>query len=448
MSVALEVLASAFLPSPADMARVVSLLYTLSLVVTLPFLGAALGAFLLRHAAAGTRALVWRSTAFAVPLVCLGHLLELPHLTAVVPAALAGPLVALGRLQLSDPSGLVSAPQSVQGMDVGPVAASAWLVPLLFALYVTGLLVAALAMLRGWRSARLLARRGRRVREGAWDAALGDAVAALGVRRRVALLVADVAVPLTCGILRPAVVLPRAALRWKASARRGVLLHEVAHVCGADLAFAAAARLACVALWFHPGAWWVAARLRDECELAADDRVLAAGVRASDYAELLVFAADAADAADAASRGARPLALAFALSNRGGLRRRLSSILDTGRDLRGPARRTVAWAVAITIAVATPASAVRLAPTRDVLTTLMRDARWESRAYAVIGLAQRADSVDVARAVAASDPSPRVRAWARLALSRPPGGTSARLPARTGTGLPAAFPVDLSQPRS
>ena len=59
-------------------------------------------------------------------------------------------------------------------------------------------------------------------------------------------------------------------------------------------------------------------------------------------------------------------------------------------------------------------SVVQLAPTRDVLTTLMLDAQWESRAYAVLGLAQRADSVAVARSAAELDPSPRVRAWAQV----------------------------------
>jgi hypothetical protein len=34
----------------------------------------------------------------------------------------------------------------------------------------------------------------------------------------------------------------------------------------------------------------------------------------------------------------------------------------------------------------------------------------------VLGLAQRADSVAVARSAAERDPSPRVRAWARYAL--------------------------------
>jgi hypothetical protein len=66
-------------------------------------------------------------------------------------------------------------------------------------------------------------------------------------------------------------------------------------------------------------------------------------------------------------------------------------------------------------------STVELAPTRSVLTTLMRDIRWESRAYAVAGLAQRRDSVEVARTAARFDPSPRVRAWAEYALSQPSG---------------------------
>ena len=69
-----------------------------------------------------------------------------------------------------------------------------------------------------------------------------------------------------------------------------------------------------------------------------------------------------------------------------------------------------------TFAVAGPVSAVQLAPSREVLTTLMLDARWESRAYAVVGLAQRRDTIAVARSAAELDPNPRVRAWARYAL--------------------------------
>ncbi|HTJ21680.1 MAG TPA: HEAT repeat domain-containing protein, partial [Gemmatimonadaceae bacterium] len=77
-------------------------------------------------------------------------------------------------------------------------------------------------------------------------------------------------------------------------------------------------------------------------------------------------------------------------------------------------------AATLTIALVWPMSAIQLAPTRDVLTRLMNDASWELRAYAVLGLAQRPDSVAVARKAAELDPSPRVRAWARYALGERP----------------------------
>ena len=73
-----------------------------------------------------------------------------------------------------------------------------------------------------------------------------------------------------------------------------VLMHELAHVrARATGCSTLAARALCALFWFHPGVWWIARALRDDCELACDDRVIAAGVRRSDYAELLVNVADA-----------------------------------------------------------------------------------------------------------------------------------------------------------
>jgi hypothetical protein len=119
----------------------------------------------------------------------------------------------------------------------------------------------------------------------------------------------------------------------------------------------------------------------------------------------------------------------MALAHRGGLRERLAAIVDPRRDLRAPSRTCVVLATALTLAIAGPIGTVRIAPTRDVLTTLMRDSRWESRAYAVVGLAQRQDSIEVARAAATADPSPRVRAWAVYALAQQPSRPLA-MPAR------------------
>jgi hypothetical protein len=82
--------------------------------------------------------------------------------------------------------------------------------------------------------------------------------------------------------------------------------------------------------------------------------------------------------------------------------------------------------VSLAAAIIGPLATARLAPTRDVLTSLMRETRWESRAWAVQRLAQRADSVDVARSAARHDPDPAVRAWARYALARGPAGPASR----------------------
>ena len=67
--------------------------------------------------------------------------------------------------------------------------------------------------------------------------------------------------------------------------------------------------------------------------------------------------------------------------------------------------------------LAAPATTLRLAPTRSVLDSLMRDGQWQTRAFAVAGLAQRSDSLAVARAAAERDPDPQVRAAARRAVA-------------------------------
>jgi beta-lactamase regulating signal transducer with metallopeptidase domain len=191
-----------------------------------------------------------------------------------------------------------------------------------------------------------------------------------------------------------------------------VLLHELAHVRSGDWLMVVVSHIVCALYWFHPGAWWIARGLRRECEFACDNSVLSAGIKPSDYAELLAMAADSLPVP---SLERAPV---LALSRHAGLRERLHAVLDTGRDVRAPGMVRHFVAAALVLVVAIPTGAVRLAPTREALAQLMLDARWESRAYAVLGLAQRPDSVATAREAASTDPSPRVRAWARYALDR------------------------------
>ncbi len=381
--------------APADSAQAVATVYTASLLITLPIVLAAFVAFVLRHASAQGRVLVWRSAIVALLVVFVGRQLPQHWVAWIVPDTLATPLIVLGRVQVTS---------GADGGDGRALVSGFYFAYLLGASLVIARLV--IASFRMWQ----VARRARPLVNRDWRRALDDARSALGIARTVRLLSSDdVAVPMTWGVVHPIVVIPAVADDWNSEQRRIVLLHELAHIRSADWLFNLAGRAICALFWFHPGAWWIARGLRDDCELACDDRVIASGVQRSDYAELLIDAAE------------RFLSMepALALSRKRGLRARLAAVLDVRHDVAPIARGWAMVAVLGTTVVAGPMSAVRLAPTRSVLTTLMNDARWESRAYAVIGLAKRTDSVAVARTAAERDPSPRVRAWARYALGQP-----------------------------
>lgn len=384
-----------------DSARVAGDVYGASVVVTIVLAAAALVALGLRGSA-GARMVAWRCTIVTILAVAAGRLLPLQWTAWVLPESLAWPLVALGSAQLLP-------------LADAPVAAapgtSWWLRVLVVAWGVGAVIVLAPALLGRWRLAR--ARRGALPLDSrAWQRRLDAASARLSVRPGSVQLMHSpaITVPITWGAWRPVILLPSTASHWPAARVRAVLLHELAHVRGRDAAGLLAARVGCALFWFHPGVWWLAARFQEDAEAACDDQVILGGVRRSDYAEWLAtsFPSSGADTTPAA---------ALALVRRRGVRRRLAAIVDATRRIEIPGRRAVLVAAAVTGLALVPLSTVRVAPTRDVLTRLMQDVRWKSRAWAVVRLAQRPDSLDVARQAASHDPDPSVRAWARYALT-------------------------------
>ena len=120
-------------------------------------------------------------------------------------------------------------------------------------------------------------------------------------------------------------MLPASADEWTDDRRRAVLLHELAHVARRDCLVQRIAACACALYWPHPGVWWAAKRLRTERELACDDRVLASGAAAREYAGHLL---DIAHAFRAAPAPATALGMARARQ----LERRLLAILDEARN--------------------------------------------------------------------------------------------------------------------
>jgi cell division protein FtsI (penicillin-binding protein 3) len=103
----------------------------------------------------------------------------------------------------------------------------------------------------------------------------------------------DVEGPVVIGVFSSVILLPLGAESWAGERLRAVLLHESAHVRRRDGLALLAAHVVCALYWFQPLAWLARARLRQECELAADEDVLAAGFRPTTYAEHLLAVARA-----------------------------------------------------------------------------------------------------------------------------------------------------------
>jgi len=181
-----------------------------------------------------------------------------------------------------------------------------------------------------------------------------------GMRRDLRLLQSEEAktMPVTWGILRPAVLLPASAAEWPTERKWIVLSHEVAHVARMDWLFQMSAEVVRAVYWFHPFAWLAAARLRRESEQACDDFVLGSGIEAAKYAKTLL---DLARTLENPSRN-WSAALAFARSTN--LERRFKAMLNPSIDRRDLSQRTRFLVAAVAFLLSTPLAAVRL-PAQD-----------------------------------------------------------------------------------
>ncbi|MBI3402450.1 MAG: TIGR03435 family protein [Acidobacteria bacterium] len=149
-----------------------------------------------------------------------------------------------------------------------------------------------------------------------------------GVLRPIDVLLSEtIATPLTCGCVRPAIVMPVDAQSWSDTDVRRALVHELEHVRRADWPVQLAARSVCALYWFHPLAWIAWRHLCLESERACDDAVLRSA-ESADYAEQLVTLA-----ARVSHYSFQP---ALSMAGRSDLAARVRALLD-GRQARGRA---------------------------------------------------------------------------------------------------------------
>ena len=327
---------------------------------------AALASHALRRGSASVRHLIWSAAiagALALPVLTLWQPVSLAVVpTWGVPEAPVAEPVAFEAVRSSPASdNEIAAPIAApEEQGVAQVAAAQTeavpsepvlqITPARVGAFLGFLWVAVAALLLGRfllgvATVWFLARLSSPVGDASWQELLSSAARRSGVRQPVKLLVSDwTTMPMTWGVVRPVVMLPRTAEKWTDERREVVLLHELAHIRRRDVMTLAVAQLACALYWFNPLMWVAAARQRAEAERACDDFVLAAGTRASTYADHLL------DMVRAVGRARVPATAALPMARRSGFEGRLLAILEPGAA-RGAVRRGVVTALGAVCAI-------------------------------------------------------------------------------------------------
>ncbi|MCX8131052.1 MAG: M23/M56 family metallopeptidase [Clostridia bacterium] len=107
----------------------------------------------------------------------------------------------------------------------------------------------------------------------------------LGVKQNIKIYLSENDyMPITFGIMKPVILLPRNALDWESGLCRSVLMHEIVHIKRRDNLLKLAARLVSTLYWFNPIMWVALKRFYIDMEKACDACVMQLGVKSTDYA--------------------------------------------------------------------------------------------------------------------------------------------------------------------
>jgi beta-lactamase regulating signal transducer with metallopeptidase domain len=118
---------------------------------------------------------------------------------------------------------------------------------------------------------------------------LSSRARSLGMRRAPRLAETELlSVPVTIGVLRPAILLPSGWREWDEVELDAVISHEISHVARRDAFIDRLSLLHRAIFWFSPLSWYLTGCLAELAEEASDDAALAAGADRTRYAETLL----------------------------------------------------------------------------------------------------------------------------------------------------------------
>jgi beta-lactamase regulating signal transducer with metallopeptidase domain len=373
-----------FIGRYSSLQTVLPVLFDAALKGALLVLIAAIATYVLRNRSAASRHAVWSAAV-------IGHLM-IPALVLVLPAWRLPVLPAAEWMQLdrtvatpasspaskavaprtsepgttmrgtSDPGtgivGRITASQPSSAHSVETTRTQLSTIQIIAALWLAGSLLVLLRLAVGtWRVGQL-AREGARVEDGVWLSLVQRLANRLGVTRPLILLRGErLAVPVTWGIVYPAVLLPQDADTWSEERRRFVLVHEMAHVKRFDALTQLLAQLSLAVFWFDPLVWVAAHRMRVEREHACDDYVIRDGTTPSLYAgELLEMVRSIGTRRH---DRAAPAFAALAMARRSEFEGRMLAILDPRLDRHTLNRRGTAMTAMIVALLTLPLAAWR-----------------------------------------------------------------------------------------
>jgi len=329
-----------------------SFLIASSLKLTLLLTVAALLILAYRRRSAALRHQVWATAVLASLL--------LPALILLLPAWHSSALGIAANAFASGPSLTPGAAVPVSSVITVNAAASSpfagWLTLTMLSLWALGCFAMLTRIVVGLARLAWLSANSEPLFDDAWMHQVLNIAAEYKMSRAVRLLESrnPSAMPLTYGLLRPAILLPAGAAPWPAERRRIVLSHELAHIARHDWFLQLCAEFARALYWFHPLVWLAASQLRHESERACDDAVLQHGVAPSAYASQLL------DLARTLKNPGRAWSTALAIARPTHLERRFAAMLNPSLNRSHLSTKTKLVIASLAFALLLPLAALRL----------------------------------------------------------------------------------------
>lgn len=357
--------------------------------------GVGLLALAVRRFSAATRSLVWR--------LGIGLLLALPVMAAVLPK---------WTIAVLPPAEPVYRYAADSGAAVAPF-------PWLAAIYAVGVALGLIRLASSFFAAALVVRRG---------------IVVERTEDYRVILSKDAPMPFAYGLLKPAVVLPTAALDWDPAVQADVVAHEAAHIARQDWLWLLLGRISAVFYWPNLAVAWMLHRARLDAEMAADDRVVSQGQDQVVYAEHLVRVA----------RACQSTVLLAPMAAEPPLTARLRSLLGAGVHRNTPGRPATHAAFVLALLLIGPSAALgfgrqRVAVTERPVAKMPAQTVNTSAWVPPAGAAQAAAPAEVAKtepeAQAAIDVAPNATTYEQWTYPSAQTGT-ARASGREAAAIP------------